>query len=254
MDNSTHNDDILVRYLDGELPEVEKSNLKNRLANDKLLQEQYDSLLLTREAVRQYGLKIKVGSIHQQMMSELQQPVRKLNPARKLYRIAAAVAAGIILMIAGFWVYNFYNLSGEKLYSDNYKSYELANTRDVNSTLTDAEKAYSGKNYQEVIRIHDMAAEPSVKTEFLCGVAAMELNNNSKAITCFKEVLQLNKASNLSVLKDEAEYYLSLSYLRNGDYDFSLELLDKIRSDKEHTYHAAVTKKLIRQVKMLKWR
>jgi tetratricopeptide (TPR) repeat protein len=254
MDNSTHNDDILVRYMDGELPEAEKSSLKNSLANDKLLQEQYESLLLTREAIRQYGLKIKVGEIHQQMMHELQQPVKKINPARKLYRITAAVAAGIIFLIAGFWVYNFYSLSGEKLYSANYKSYELSNVRDANSTLTDVEKAYSGKDYQEVIRIHDMAAERSVKTEFLCGVAAMELNNNTKAITCFKEVLQLNSASNSDILKDESEYYLSLSYLRNGDYDFSLELLDKIRNDKEHTYNAAVTKKLIRQVKMLKWR
>ena len=58
---------------------------------------------------------------------------------------------------------------------------------------TPVEKAYREKNYKEVLRIHDAGEDKTPKGEFLCGAAALEFNDNNKAIKCFKEVLDLNK-------------------------------------------------------------
>jgi hypothetical protein len=56
------------------------------------------------------------------------------------------------------------------------------------------------------------------------------------------------------VFSDEAEYYLALSYIRNRDYDLAIPILEKIKDHPIHIYHEKVDAKLIRKIKMLKWR
>jgi len=255
MDNSTPNmSEKLLQYLDGELMGAEKESLERQLATDPSLEAELESLKTTREAVKLYGLQQKVSGIHQQMMDEMQAPVRKISPTKKIVRYSIAVAASVILIVAGIFAYNFYNLSSNKVFASNYRSYELSITRDGGNELTPAEKAYSEKNYQEVLRIHDAGEDKTAKGEFLCGAASLELENNSMAIKCFKEVLDINKQSATVILQDETEYYLALSYLRNKDYDLTLELLREIKDNPAHLYHEKVTGKLIRQIKMLKRR
>jgi tetratricopeptide (TPR) repeat protein len=88
--------------------------------------------------------------------------------------------------------------------------------------------------------------------EFLCGAAALEIRNLSKAIKCFNEVLDASRQTGEPFLKDEAEYYLSLSYIRNQDYDEALALLNTIENDPAHKYSEKVDDKLIRQVERLR--
>ena len=255
MDNSTPDmSEKLVLYLDGELDGVEKENLEQQLTGDKVLQDQLDSLKSTREAVKLYGLQQKVSVIHHQMMKELQPRIKKIGSAGKMIRYSIAVAAGLLLLIGGYMAYNFFTLTPDKVFASRYKSYELVTVRDGNGNETPAEKAYKEKDYKEVLRIHDAGEDHSPKGEFLCGSAALELKDNSKAIKCFKEVLDANKQAKKLVLNDEAEYYLSLGYIRNRDYDYALDIMNKIQGDADHTYNKEITGKLIRQVKMLKWR
>lgn len=255
MDNSTPNmSEKLLQYLDGELTGAEKKNMEQQLATDPSLQAELESLKATSEAVKLYGLQQKVSGIHQQMMGELQAPVKKISSRKKIVRYSIAVAASVILIVAGMMAYNFYSLSSSKVFASNYRSYELSITRDGGNELTPAEKAYSEKNYREVLRIHDAGEDKTAKGEFLCGAASLELENNSMAIKCFKEVLDINKQSATVVLQDETEYYLALSYLRNKEYDLALELMREIKDNPAHLYHEKMTGKLIRQVKMLKRR
>ncbi len=272
MDNSTHSmPEQLVLYLDGALAGAEKKAVEEWLASDAAAQAEYESLLQTRAAIRHYGLKQKVGSIHGQMMQEMQPGVRKIRPAfakatagkaKKILRYSMAAAASLILLVGGYMAYNFFTLSSAKVFSSNYRSYELTITRDGNTTgPTPVEKAYSEKNYKEVLRIHDAGEDKTPKGEFLCGTAALELKDNGKAIKCFNEVLDMNRSagtpseqSTAAVLTDESEYYLALAYISNKDYDFALPLLRKIKDDEEHKYHSGISSRLIRQVKMLKWR
>lgn len=255
MDNSTHNlPELLVQYMDGQLDAADRERIDRQLAADAILRQQYDSLLLTRESVRFYGLKEKVAGLHSQMMKELAVPVVKLKPARKMLRYVASVAAGILLVAGLFFAYTFFTLSSDKVYSANYKRFELSTTRDGSAGETPSERAYRAGNYKEVVRIHDADEDHTPKGEFLCGVAALELNDNAKAIKCFNEVLDANKSTAEKILNDEAEYYLSLSYVRNKDYDQALGLMNKIKDDEAHNYHKKISAGLLRQVKMLKWR
>lgn len=255
MDNSTPGmDELLVQYLDGELQGTEKETLEKQLAADATLQQQFDSLLLTRESIRYYGLKEKVAKVHQQMMTEMKAPVKKINPARRMVRYAVSVAASILLLVGGYLAYSFFSLSSDKVYSANYQKFELGTSRDGGTAETASEKAYRAGDYKEVVRIHNAGGNLTAKDEFLCGTAALELNDNTKAITCFNEVLNMNKQANAKALNDEAEYYLSLSYVRNKDYDYALDVMNKIKDDAGHIYNEKITGKLLRQVRLLKWR
>jgi tetratricopeptide (TPR) repeat protein len=82
----------------------------------------------------------------------------------------------------------------------------------------------------------------------------LELKNPAKAIEAFRGIVSTNETDAGKIWQDETEYYLALAYIANRDYDFALELLEKIKQEPAHTYHERVSAKLIRQVKALKWR
>ena len=97
--------------------------------------------------------------------------------------------------------YNFFTLSSDKVFASNYQAYELVTVRDLNTDETAIERAYREKKYKEVMRIHDAGEDLTIKGEYLCGTAALELKENVKAIDCFKKVLEENKKTGQSILK-----------------------------------------------------
>lgn len=256
MDNFTHNDEeLLVQYLDGVLDEHTKAEVEKKLNSDTEFRNAYESLLLTKEAVKQYGLKEKVAGIHKGMMKEMQQaPIRHISSARRAVRYTISVAAALIVLIGSFMLYNFYSLSAEKVFNSGFQSYDLSTARGNEEKESVIAKAYRSKRFDDVVKLYEAGADSSKEAMFLTGMSALELKENSKAISNFKMLIAANQQNNEKLYNDDAEYYLSLSYIRNGDYDFALGLLHKIKDDSNHSYNKKVTAKLLRQIKMLKWR
>lgn len=255
MDNFTPDmSEKLVQYLDGELLMAEKISLDKQLAADEALQNELESLQSTREAVRLYGLRQKVVVIHEQMMEERKAPVKRISAVRKTIRYSVAVAASLLLLIGGYWAYNFFTLSPDKVFASNYRSYELVTVRDGdNNEASLIEKAYLEKKYTEVIGT-TFDRPYTTKELFLRAMSYSELADNPKAIDEYKKVIAQNEISKTSSFSQPAEYYLALSYILNRDYDFALDILKKIQDDPNHLYHEKISNKLIRQVRMLKWR
>jgi len=256
MDNSTPYDDQLMRYVDGEMSESERAEFEKRLASDKSLQEAIDNLKQAKEAVKAYGLKEKVAWIHQQMMKELktETPVKSISRVRRIIRYSVAVAASILLIFLGMEGYNFYNLSSDRLFSENYTAYELITTRDGTDTNeTKIEKAYRNKIYNEVIKLNGNSVLTQ-KDIFLTGMAYLETDDASRAIGSFQIVLLDMKEDENSVLKDATEYYLALAYLKNHDYDQAIDLMNAIHNNPSQLYKEKFSRRYINRVKMLKWR
>ena len=251
MDNR---EDILVRYLDGELTAEEKDELEEQLEANEELQEELDRLRHTREAIRLYGLKQNVKDIHADMIKELRPGQKKIKRISKIARYTIAVAASLLLLVGAYLIYNFATLSSDKIFASRYHPYELVTLRDGSSTESPIEKAYRQKSYKSVVSIHKSGKDLSAHDHFLCGAAALELKDNTTAIDCFRSAILANKSASQADLADEAEYYLALAYIRNKDFDFALGLLRSIRDDQDHLYNKQVTPRLINRVKMLKWR
>ena len=256
MDNSTQGmSEKLVMYLDGELTGQDKADFEKQLEANPGLQEELNRLQQTRSAVQYFGLQQKVAGIHQQMMLELATPVIPISRGKKILRYSMAAAAAVILLVGSWLAYSFFSLTPDKVFAANYQTYETVNVRDGNNTAASPfEKFFTDKNYQELIRLYDAGEAVDARSLFICAVAAMELKDDTRAIRSFKQALQYNRDKAQTAYNDEAEYYLALSYIRNKDFDFALPLLQKIKEEPQHAYHHKVTTRLIRKVKLLKWR
>jgi hypothetical protein len=250
MDNSTPAmNEMLIRYLDGELSGSEKEKLEQQFSADESLRRDYEQLVLARETVRQYGLQQKVAGIHRQMMKEFQTPVREISPVRRIIRYRMAAAAGILLLVAGIVLYNYSRLSPEKVFAANYRSYELSTMRGENAQeLSRLEVAYNEKKYAEVVNI-TFDRPFSIHENFLRAMAWMELRNTPKAIDLYKLVIREARPANL--LKEEAEYYLALAYIRGKQYPGAIQQLEYIQKNPGHLYYKKITPELIGQVKSL---
>jgi len=169
---------------------------------------------------------------------------------RRIVQYGVAVAASIVLLFLIIGVYKFYTLSPEKLYNENYKPYELTTAPD--ESASPIEKAWREKKYGAVINLNKTSVL-SVKDVFLTGMSFLETYDYSRAISSLQVVIAEAK-DNKSQLKDTAEYYLALAFLRNRDYDQAIELMNAIRNNSSHQYKDKFSRKYINRVKRLKWR
>jgi len=256
MDNSTPQSELLMKYFDGEMSSQEKEDFENRLAADKQLAQEFEDLKTTRAAVKMYGLKQDITGIHHQMMEQLKPgvPVRQLTPTRRLLRYGISIAASILLLMIGVVGYNFLRLSPERLYQEKYQPYQLVSLRGDGQHPSEIESDYQQKNYIKVIADVQKLQAPSVEDLFLSGVAYLQTGNVTRAINSFESVIRRDRESNSTTLKDEAEYYLALSYVRNQNYGQALDLIQAIRNDSRHLYHDQFSRSFVRRIKMLKWR
>jgi predicted negative regulator of RcsB-dependent stress response len=160
----------------------------------------------------------------------------------------------VLLVVVCIVGYNFYRLSSDRLFAENYSAYELTSSNGENdSIVSKIEKAYREKNYADVIKLNANSVL-SVKDIFLTAMSFLEINDPSRAISNFQIVIADVKDDKNSALKDATEYYLALAYLKNNDYDQALELMNIIHDNSSHLYAKKFSRKYINKVKRLKWR
>jgi hypothetical protein len=167
----------------------------------------------------------------------------------RILRAVVSALAVVFLIAISIFAYNFYKLSPQRIFNNYYKTYEFS----IPGTGSVFEKLYDEKKYERVTRTSKGDAL-TAKDNFIKALCWLELRNAELSIPYFKRVLEHDAATNASEWKEESEYYLSLAYILNKDYDLALPLLRKIYDEAGHKYNPRVTSRLIRKVKLLKWR
>jgi predicted negative regulator of RcsB-dependent stress response len=257
MDDKFHDKEkILAQYIDGELSPEAHLEVKNKLEKDIEWQEATEKLLMAMQSVRYFGMVQEVAAVHQQMMQEgslpkIESKIKTLSIKRAI-RITTAVAASLLLVFAGIKGYQFYQLSPDKVYNENFVSYQLPVTRGSNDEKSfEIKEAYQAQNYKDVIKWGRKYKAKVVEESFLIGLSYLQSNDPFSAITSLQPIV---KTDTKALLKQDAEFYLALAYLKNKDYDKAIDLMQKIKADTSHPYHQQFSDKTISQVKMLKWK
>lgn len=174
---------------------------------------------------------------------------KNISRLPRVVRYGVPVIASVLLVFVCIEVYNFYRLTPTRLFNEKYEAYEVKTRKD--GFETNIRKAYREKKWADVINLNANSVL-SVKDVFLTGMAFLETNDLSRAISSYQVVLA--DVKNDPALKDAAEYYLALAYLKNNDYDQSIELMNTIRDNSTHLYTKKFSRKYIMRVKRLKWR
>lgn len=246
MDDLLRNENLLIRYIDGELALHEKAALEEKLKEDELLRAQLQQLQLAVQAVKHHGTAQKVASLHAEMMREFRPgpQASRLNPVRKSVRYAMAVAATILVVFAGMGIYTASQLSADKLYKESFVDFTVSTSRG-NNALTQIEKHYQQKEYLAIVntsRSHHLDAKDSL----LIGLSYLHTGKPGQAAAFFQWI-----ASFENDFRPDGEFYLAMSYLKAKQYSKALPVLQKINGDPSHLYHSRISSDLIENVAKL---
>jgi len=255
QDNSTYDEmELLIRYMDGELTEEERTSTERMLQENASLHERYENLIAAKEAIRSQGLREKVQALHQQFyqQNEAKETAKVVKPF-SLGKTLMRVAAVLIIVVAGYFAYEYTITNNEKLYADNFVSYQLPVTRG-DQNADEIEHLYNEKDYDAVIDAVNRKPQKTQKDFFLKGQSYLQKNNAIAAIASFKIVEELNYTSKEKSFEQETDYYLLLAYLKVNDIDAARNKLQRITSDKHHLYYNKANEISNMQLEILKWK
>lgn len=243
----------LVDHLDESRGAGPAGTLERRLAQDPEAAQEWHYLNVAVDAVRSAGLYATVSAVKEELeaerRSETTDTVSNQAPVipaargivRQINRYGLRAAACIVIIIATSAIYEYVSVSSSSLYNRYYASYDLNTTRGESSERP-VQKAYSARNWNAVIALADNAKEKDNQTEFLAGMADLELNKCNDAIAHFEQVIAANAQAGTDYYQDEAEYYLAISWLACKKVNLAMPILEKIKANPHHQYHEKVTK------------
>jgi tetratricopeptide (TPR) repeat protein len=242
MNDHTEPIESLIQYLDGELHGDQLSRIEKEIDSDPSLKARLDNLLIVREGLKRYGLQQQIKAINREMIPQLmvQHPRAAVPTAGKLFRFAFRAAAALILLIGLGALYQYLRLSPGNLYKDTYRAYSIGENRGEQN-LDPVPPAYRNGRMKEVITLFNHQPDPAIGDYFLAGNAFLQLDRPQEAVNSFLALQRVNKKRATHIYEEDAEYYLALSYLKNGRPDLATPLFEKIHSDPGHLYRDKVS-------------
>lgn len=246
MNENTQNDDLLIRYLDGELSDEERTELEGRLRTDTALQKRLTHLQIAVQAVKQLGITEKVRAVHAGMMKELKaSPKAKVVSFGKTLRYTLAIAASVAVLLIGVKFYQAAQLSPDRLYNESFVDFNVSSSRGVEGRLSPIENLYGQKKYEAVLSAV-RSLNGNAKDSLLIGLSYLQTNRPGQAIGFLQ-----NLSSSANDYQPDAEFYLALSYLKNKAYGKAAPLMEKIRANPSHLYHEQLSDDVVAKVKKL---
>lgn len=244
--------DLLQQYADNELSASQKSEVDASLNNDPQLRNELTAVIASSEAVRYCGISLLVGEIQQEYLAT-RQKTAKPAVVRNIMAPMLRVAASIIVLVAAFGVYKYSTVDTQSVSAAYYMPYELNRVRgEANANAL--ENAYNNKDWNAVINLAGQSNNAGSKELFLTGSAYLELNQPAKAASAFEQLIALNQQTQTDYFKDEAEYYLAVSYLRNHQPAKAIPVIKKIRANEAHLYHDKANEVSWLDMEILSWK
>lgn len=247
MDDLRHNENLLIRYLDGELPAEEKAMLEQRLQTDAALQQQLENLRVSIQAIRQYGAAQQVHHVHAEMMAELKGAKQggKVRTMNRSVRYALAIAASVLVVLIGAQLYFSSQVSSDKLYQQAFVDFSVSASRGNDATTSETELLYQQKKYEAVVNAPH-ARQLDAKDSLLIGLSYLHIDKTTEASGLFTRV-----ANYSNEYQQDAEYYLAMSYLKMENYKQALPLIQKIAASTTHIYHGQFDGDFLKKVEKL---
>lgn len=245
MDEFVPTDELLMRYLDGNMDAEEKARLESRLQTDEALRNNVERLTLSVAAVQLYGLHEQVGRIGREELAAVQPAhARVVTMQSRLKRVFAAAAVLILLLGGTFAVYTA-NLSGSSVYESAFVDYTIANTRSEGTTAGSLVQAYQQGRYADVLELRK-GLNLSAEEALLVGISQLKAGQYGEAIEQLAAISQ-----GKGKYHQDGEFYLAMAFLKAKKYKEALSMLEAIHQNKNHLYHSRISTKDVYDAKLL---
>ncbi len=253
MNDNFTNTTLLIRYMDQELSPEEFVSLEENLAGDKNLQDELENLKNTRLSISGLGLRKQVALVHEEMMREMKEVSKPVGIVRTMARISLRIAAGIIVLIIAGASYQYFVITPEKLFNENYSAYTIGSSR-ATDELSPVEKAFRQRDFKTTIALFNSISNRGPKDYFLAGNAYLQMGDLANAILLLNNCIATNQAFQTTAYLEDAEYYLAVTYLKNKEINKALPIFEKINAQPLHLYHDKVSNWFIKKVKVAGWK
>ncbi len=244
------------QYLKGRMTDTEMARFKNQLEEDATLRAELENYEISRQAIRNYGLRRELKDIRSAMLAE---SATAPTPKSKVVPFSAywpRVAAAVLLIITGLLALQMATLSGEDLYEEKAFPYEVTTSRNTGEPSDTPNKTiqeqYAAGNFRETVAQYENLSDPSPAAIFVAGNAYLQLDQPRQAINAFQKVLETNARQGTRFFQEDATFYLAMSYLRAGDYE---EALSRLRQTKAAggDYSQYISNYYLFRLRMLDW-
>jgi tetratricopeptide (TPR) repeat protein len=184
-----------------------------------------------KDALKSYGLKGEISRLHKEMMPGMPRIKSTPVPVFNIGRFVSRAVAAILIFCVGTVAIIYFTTSPQALFDKNYVPYE-----------------------NSVQRSADRDLQSAATKNFITGQEYLDNNQPGEAIQSFEKVLAIDSATNQKILKDDAEFYLGMAYLKQNRPSQAYTILNKIHSDRNHLYNDQVSKWFLVKLKIVSWK
>lgn len=235
----------IERYLTHSMDVEEQSAFESEIASNSSLQQKVNEVRILIAGVEAAALKDKLETFHSKVQpthSAVKTPNTFIKKKKKNYAWYG-VAASIFLFMGLFWFLNK-SPKNEELYNKYYiQDAGLPTTMSSTSQYTFYEGMvrYKQGHFQEALQTWKALHKENPKNDtlqYFIGVAHTALENDSEALKFLNEVSHNQQSS----FHEDANYYLGLLYLKNNEWQKSLDKLKQNTSKQSQRLQEEIKK------------
>ena len=238
--------DKIDQLLLGLLKEQEAKDIFEQISSDPLLSNEYNIRKKEIELIELNGrarLKEQLRSIHE---NEFGRKGRSRSKILLLVLVLFSLIIGLLLYINMTDDTTSKQVPMEQLFAANYRPYDYANvTRSGNiDQLSSVSELYRTGRYIEVVEeIEDLSSKDQRLSvvRLMKGISHIELSQDSEAIMALEAIIKSGDFN----YEDQANWYLAMIYLKNGDNISARAMLERLVLDSESDFYREANEVLL---------
>lgn len=224
--------ETIERYLKNTMSTEERDAFEEKLKDNPVLKQQVKDIGAMLFGVRKAIFKNKVDGFHE----ELKEKKSEQYTDKKVFKLNfkhLSIAASIAILIGSVWFFN-QPKSNQALFDKYYvedRGLETNMGETDNYIFDDAMVDYKKQKYTMAIKKWRPLLQNKPENDtlnYFLGVAHLANKNENEAVNYLKATIRNTESS----FKNEAYFYLGLSYLKMDNIDLAIEYLEKSNSEK----------------------
>jgi predicted Zn-dependent protease len=214
-------------YLNHSLSEEKLLEFEKQLKRDKEFEAKVESLKVAITGIETQALKEQLNDFHEGLESPEKDAIPSRPKVRNLQWRRIAVAAVLVIAFGSYWFFSMN--SNENLYAEFYTpdpGLPTAMSSNDQYEFYNAMVSYKRGQYKDALKTwnNQLITKPDNDTlNYFVGSALMADQQEKKAIPYLQEVTTQDG----SVFKNEAFYYLGLTFLKSDQQDMAIESLQQ---------------------------
>lgn len=236
--------DQIIAYLNGELTSKESAQLKEKIAADPTVAEEFQMLKSLHQSAHDEDFLDQLFALRMENKHKSRHgsnPEIRPNASRDnvriiRYLIYVAAAVSVLMLVYFITGQENDNQTPESLFAKYYNGYdqivEMRSGEDTTGMFANGMKLYSSGNWEGAIHSLNQARRNlELTAAFYIGMCYLELQEYAKAEAQFHRVIEHS-----GDFRQEAQWYLALTLLADNKTGESEKLLQAIVEQKNHYF------------------